>query len=239
MSKEDKPLSRKSSRSEIDAFLDRVAAMPKVKPAGKRGRLIFAMDATASREPTWDHACHIQAQMFEATESLGGLEIQLCYYRGFNEFRAFPWASHAAELLQAMSQVFCVGGHTQIERVLRHTLEEHRRHKVDALVFVGDCVEEDVDRLAAVAGELGLRGVPAFMFHEGYDPLAAHAFREIARLSKGAYCAFDSGSAGQLLELLRAVAVYAAGGRQALEDYGRRQGGRLPRELIRQLPHKD
>ncbi len=241
MSKDDKPLAERSTASEIDAFLDKVAAMSKVRPSGQRGRLIFAMDATASREPTWDHACHIQGQMFEATTALGGLEIQLCYYRGFNEFRAFPWTTRSAELLADMSRVSCIGGHTQIAKVLRHTLDEHRRKRVDALVFVGDCMEEDPEELAALAGELGLLGVPVFIFHEGGEPLAAHTFRQIARLSKGAYCAFDSGSAHQLRELLSAVAVYAAGGHKALEDYSRRHGGRLPEllpQLLRQLPRK-
>ena len=48
-----------------------------------RARLIFAMDATASREPTWDRACQVQGQMFLETAALGGLEVQLVYYRGF------------------------------------------------------------------------------------------------------------------------------------------------------------
>jgi hypothetical protein len=104
---------------------------------------------------------------------------------------------------------------------------------VGALVYVGDCMEEDIDHLAALAGELGLLGVPAFMFQEGDDPKAETAFREIARLTKGAYCRFDAGSAQQLRELLKAVAAYAAGGRKALADLSRQSGqGRL---LLEQL----
>jgi hypothetical protein len=79
MAEDKHPLSKKSSDQEVDEFLRKVAAAPVIRPAGKRGRLMFAMDATASREPTWDRACHIQAQMFEATSALGGLEIQLVY----------------------------------------------------------------------------------------------------------------------------------------------------------------
>ena len=77
-------------------------------------------------------------------------------------------------------------------------------------------MEEDVDRLCARAGELALLGVPVFLFQEGGDETAGRAFREIARLTKGAFCRFDPGSARQLRDLLTAVAVYAAGGRKAL-----------------------
>jgi plasmid stabilization system protein ParE len=54
------------------------------------------------------------------------------------------------------------------------------------------------------------------MFQEGHDPAAEQAFREIARLTGGAWCRFDPGAAAQLRDLLRAAAAYAAGGREAL-----------------------
>ena len=56
------------------------------------------------------------------------------------------------------------------------------------------------------------------MFQEGGDAVAEQAFREIARLSRGAYCRFDISAAHELAELLRAVAAYAAGGMKALAD---------------------
>ena len=186
--------------------------------------MIFALDATASREPTWDRACQIQGEMFKETADLGGLEIQMVYYRGFGEFRAAPWLGSSAQLVRHMTAVRCRGGQTQIERVLRHAKAERKKKKVDALIFVGDCVEEDVDRLCALAGELGLLGVPAFIFQEGFEPTAMRTFKEIARLTKGAYCQFDSASAQQLRALLSAVAIYAAGGRRALDDYSKRAG---------------
>lgn len=214
-----------SPQSEVDTFLRKVAMAPRPLATGRRGRLIFAMDATASREPSWDTACHIQGEMFRETATLGGLDIQLAYYRGFREFAASGWLSDSAALLRRMTAVSCRGGQTQIERLLRHAATESATTPVQALVFVGDAFEEDIDTVCHAAGELGLRGVPAFIFHEGGEPLAAKAFREVARLTKGAYCPFDANSAQQLRELLSAVAVYAAGGRRALEDYGRRQGG--------------
>ena len=162
--------------------------------------------------------------MFSETAALGGLEIQLCYYRGYGEFDASPWLSNSQDLLRRMTAVSCLGGHTQIEKILRHTIRETKQTKVDALVFVGDCLEENIDDLCRHAGELALLGVPMFLFHEGYDPVATMGFKQLAELTRGAYCRFDSSSAQQLKELLSAVAVYAAGGRKALENFNKRQG---------------
>ncbi len=225
MAEDRKKLPGNASDADVRAFLRQVAETPAPCVGGARGRLIFAMDATASREPAWDRACHIQGEMFAQTAALGGLDVQLVYYRGFREFGASAWLSNTEELLQRMTSVFCLGGYTQIARVLRHALAETAGRKVNALVFVGDCMEEDRDELCQLAGELGLLALPAFIFHEGDDAAAGRAFREIARLSGGAYCRFDATSARQLRELLSAVAVYAAGGWHALEGYGQRTGG--------------
>ncbi len=235
MSSGDKKLpTRKSSGGEVAAFLGKVATTPAPRSSGGRGRLLFAIDATASREPTWDMACHLQAEMFAETANLGGLEIQLCYYRGFGEFKATPWLANSDELIQLMTKVACVAGRTQICKVLRHAAAETKSQKVNAVVFVGDVVEEDIDELGHQAGELGLLGTPVFIFHEGGEPSSQSAFRQIAKLSGGAYCAFDAGSARQLRDLLTAVAVFSAGGRRALADYGRKTGGKVP-QLTHQL----
>ena len=205
-----------SQRAEIDAFIQRARTLAPPTEAGKRGRLIFALDATMSRQPTWDTACKLQAEMFRETASVGGLDVQLIYFRGLNECRASRWVSDGAGLGELMGRIHCMGGHTQIRKVLQHARGESDRGKVAALVYVGDAMEEGIDDLAAAAGELGLRGIPAFMFHEGHDAIAAQAFREIARLTRGAYCRFDLSAAHELGELLRAAAVYAAGGVKAL-----------------------
>ena len=228
----------KTGRSEVDDFLAKVAAAPGPKTAGQRGRLIFAMDATMSREPAWDNACQIQGEMFRETALLGGLDVQLVYYRGFGECRASKWVSDPKALLRLMTSVSCRAGHTQIERVLSHAVRETGKRKVDALVFVGDAIEEQVDDLGQLAGELGILGLPVFVFHEGGNATVRRAFEEIARLSGGAYCPFDMGSAAQLRELLRAVAVYAAGGRKALLEFGDRIDNSQVRQLTSQLRGK-
>lgn len=221
----DSKLPARSTRAEVADFLAKVKSMPAVHPAGAAGRLIFAMDATASREPTWDRACRIQGDMFTATRDLGGLSIQLVSYGGFQEFAAGPWVAQSKELVARMTAVRCRAGETQIARVLKHAIAETRARKVQAVVFVGDCVEEGIDGLVGLAGELGVLGTPLFVFHEGGEPVAQRCFKELARLSGGAYCPFDAASADALRELLAAVATFAAGGRKALADLGRRHGG--------------
>ncbi len=223
-----------SSRTEIDAFLTEVRKRGPAVSAGQRGRLIFALDATMSRQPTWDTACRLQADMFNETAAVGGLDVQLLYYRGLSECRASRWVSDAKRLAGLMETIDCRGGHTQIGKVLAHARRETAQRKVQALVFVGDAMEEAVDSLCAAAGELGLLGVPAFMFQDGYDAIAEPAFREIARLTRGAYCRFDPNAAHELGELLRAAAAYAAGGLAALDDLSsRRHAGAL--KLLQQL----
>jgi len=221
-----------SSRPEIEEFLQKVKALGPAVKAGPRGRLIFALDATMSRQPTWDTACTLQADMFREAASVGGLDIQLVYFRGLNECRASGWVASGEKLATLMGRISCMGGHTQIGKVLTHARDEHKRERVQALVYVGDAMEEQLDHLCASAGELGLLGVPTFMFQEGHDPVAENAYREIARLSGGAYSRFDSGSAHQLGELLRAVAAYAAGGRKALAAL---KGSASAKALLAQL----
>jgi hypothetical protein len=223
----------RSSRTEVDEFLKQVRDL---QPAASgRGRLIFAMDATMSRQPSWDLALELQADMFRAVKEVGGLDVQLVYFRGFNECQASRWVGDPEALARLMRQVSCQGGYTQIRKILNHARRESEKSKVNALIYVGDCMEEDVDELSQLGGELGLIGVPVFLFHEGREKNAERAFKEIARLSRGAYCRFDAGSASQLRELLTAVAVYATGGRKALKHYGEETKSIAAVRLLEQL----
>ncbi|GIL01603.1 MAG: hypothetical protein BroJett030_15020 [Alphaproteobacteria bacterium] len=208
----------RSSAGQIASFLKQAR---RLDPASS-GRLIFSLDATMSRQPTWDRACEIQASMFDAVAKVGGLAVQLVYFRGFGECRASRWVMNAAALRDLMVGIDCRGGRTQIAKVLSHAVRETSGHKVDALVYIGDAMEENPDRLCHLAGELALKGTRAFVFQEGDDPVAERAFREMARLSGGAWFRLGPGSAAELAELLGAIAVYASGGRPALESRGGR-----------------
>ncbi len=207
------------AKKDIDQFLEKIAATEVQKSEAKdqSGRLIFSLDATASRQHTWDQAMQLQGDMFVKTRGLRELEVQLVYYRGFAECRASPWLQGSASLLKMMQKVNCHAGTTQIERLLRHAIAETKKQPVQAMVFVGDCMEENIDRLGNLAGQLNMLGLPVFIFQEGRDPSASYAFNQIATLSGGAHCQFDHSAANRLGELLNAVAVYAAGGKAALE----------------------
>ncbi len=224
-----KPPARKASSREVAQFLQKSRDITQF--VEKQPRLLFAIDATASRQPTWDTACHHQREMFLASRQGASLAVQLCYYRGFNEFHASPWLTDSDALAGQMARVHCEGGHTQIARLLRHALDEHAKVKIRALVFIGDAMEENPDALCDLAGRCGLLGLPLFLFQEGRLRDVERTFRTMARISGGAWARFDARSARTLAELLGAVASFAAGGRAALAD-NRSEGAKL---LLRQL----
>jgi hypothetical protein len=204
------------THSDVDAF---VAEMTKTSASAVSGsgRLIFALDATASRRETWDMACQLQGDMFKAVAAIGGLSIQLAYYRDLSECRTSRWVTDTNHLAHLMTRIDCRAGRTQIAKVLAHAKRETTLLKVSALIFVGDACEEEEDELLPDAHELGRLGLPVFMFQEGNKRDVERIFRAIAQASHGAYCRFDEGSAKQLGELLKAVAVFAVGGVAALE----------------------
>ena len=228
------PAASSSSEAEVAEFVTRLKSLAPSAAEG-RGRLVFAMDATMSRQPAWDMALELQAGMFQAVKEVGSLDVQLIYFRGAGECRTSKWVSNPDALARLMTSVECHGGYTQIRKVLSHAAKEAAARKVNALVFVGDAMEEDVDDLCGRAGALALVGVPVFLFQEGNEPQASRAFKEIARLTKGAHCRFDAGSAKQLRELLTAVAVYAAGGRKALLALSEKRDGQGARLLIENM----
>ncbi|OZG71381.1 hypothetical protein BTA51_20815 [Hahella sp. CCB-MM4] len=224
-----------AKRSDIDQFLAKVKSTPPAPRHGK-GRLLFAIDATMSRQPLWDQASQLQAEMLLAAGHDTGLLVQFAYYRGLLEFYHSSWVDQPERLTNEMTRVYCQAGQTQLGRTLQHMQNETRQHKVNAAVFVGDALEESAEDLYKLAGQLGLLGMPLFIFQEGYDPRVEAVYRKLAQLTGGAYCRFDAGSVAQLKELLKAVAEYAAGGYMALEDYARRHQNTRALELIRQLP---
>lgn len=208
-------------RGELDAFLKAAKGAVAAPAAHERGRLIFALDATMSRQPTWDLACDLQQEMFLEAGRVGALDIQLVFFRGFGECKASRWVSESAELGRMMNKIQVQAGRTQIGKVLDHALRETRQRKVQALIYIGDAMEENADLVCDRAGELGLLGVPAFLFHEGQDKVAERCFRDIARLTNGVYLNFGEGAAASLRGLLAAIAAYSAGGKGALEQLER------------------
>ena len=214
------------SAGAVNDFLQQVAATPRVGPPGGRGRLIFAMDATASREPTWDQAARIQSAMFADTRALGGLEVQLCFYRGFQEFESSDWIGDSRLLLRA-HEPGLLRGRADPDRAGAGARACRRPGAGGSMPWSSSATawKRTGSGWRIWPDGSGCCSVPAFVFQEGRDPTAERSFREIARLSGGAWCPFDANSPGLLRDLLGAVAVYAAGGHAALTRYGQARGG--------------
>lgn len=208
---------RPSDTGDIQAFLQKARAVQS-GAGGQQGRIVLALDATMSRQPTWDLACSLQAEMFDAVGKSRKLSVQLVYFRGFGECRSSKFVTDTTALKTLMTQIDCRGGHTQIGKVLKHAIKATNAEKLSAVIFIGDAMEEKIDDLADKAGRLGLLGVPVFLFQEGHDASAEQGFREIARLSNGAWFRFDRNAASTLADLLSSIAVYATGGFAALEN---------------------
>jgi hypothetical protein len=191
-------------------------------PALPRGRLMFALDATGSREAGWKIARDLQAKMFRETAPIGHLACQLIYYRG-DECKASKWAESGDQLARLMNRIECECGHTQIGRVLTHALHEAENAAVQALVFIGAAMEETLEVLTAKATRLGALKVPIFMFQEGNDSRVRKAFRLLALKSGGAYFEFNTNSSravDQLSNQLNAIARLAVGDVGALQRIG-------------------
>jgi hypothetical protein len=205
---------------DLAAFLDEVKA---THALAARGRLIFGLDATASRNRTWDMATTLTAGMFREASAVGSLDLQLVYYRGDRECRASGWVSDTDRLVKIMTKIACEPGETQIERILAHAIKETAKLQVNALVFIRDAIEESLDILAARARELGRLGAPVFMFQEGNDPGVSERFRTLRRTRAALTRSSTQGPQSNWANCLRAVARFATGGIAALE--GRKDAG--------------
>jgi hypothetical protein len=194
-----------SDKAQVMEFLDKITARP---------RLIFALDATMSRQGVWDMACQLQNAMFAEVNKISGLEVQLLWYRGASECKASNWTRNANDLARAMRQIRVEGGYTQIGRMFAHIKKEHAQQPISCAILVGDAVEETPDVLFGAAQGLP----PLFLFQEGQDEKVAEVFKQLARITRGAHCQFDAGAARELADLLRAVARFAVGGVKALQD---------------------
>jgi len=236
-------------RDAADLFLEQATAADRAEPS----RVIMAIDATGSREATWDAACCIQADMFKAVAT-GGLQVQLVAFLGGlqlygggtvlgmvdgtptvaggepvdkNPARLLtgpkgptgePAFTSSSEVLdRLMRKITCKVGYSQIERVLRHALDTHRKTAIKGVVVIGDMFEENIESVLAVARELGRAQVKVFMFQEGDNAKARKAFEAIAAATEGAYAPFSDGSADQLRDLLKALAVFAVSGVEGLK----------------------
>ncbi|MCY4040284.1 MAG: VWA domain-containing protein [Gammaproteobacteria bacterium] len=227
-----RPLASTASK-QVDSFLSAAKKLPQTAAEAKiTHRIMFALDATASRQPTWDMACALHAELFLAAREVSEMAVQLLFYRGLGELKKSPWVTSKQRLLELMQRVSCAGGLTQIGRLLREAAREASANPVKALIFIGDCFEEGEDEVLRIAGQLRLLNLPVIMLQEGNDVEATSAFSKIAKLSGGAHLPFASGSAEHLRRLLGAAVSFAVGGRRQLL----RQDTSTARQFLSQLP---
>jgi hypothetical protein len=227
-----KNLPEKSSKR---AFLDKVGALSKTKDNSKIAlalkktpKLLFSMDATASRQPSWDVAQEITLSMFDVMP--GGLKIALAYHSGGHLKAVTDFRADAAYFKDQIAGVQCEAGLTALCEILESASEIPA---LSSLIYIGDCFEERLDTASRLAQKLKTNGVRCFMFLEGDDGEAREAFNTIAEITGGAVFPFEQQSLVRVKEKLDAIAAFSAGGMKLLKE----NQGRLPgaRELIAKL----
>jgi hypothetical protein len=220
------------AKSSINSLMKKAGAVAKAN--APRARIVFALDATASREPTWQMAKQLQAQMLQEAARIGTLDVSLAFFRGLDDTNFSEFTSSADHLVDLMNQIRCEMGTTQIGTILHHSLKLHNESPIAAIVFIGDTYEENGIGGAAEfsASQLKAAGVPLFVFHEG--KVCEGKLRNLADLSGGAYASFREGSASELAELLKSIAAFATGGLKALEAKAN-SGSSSARLLLTQL----
>lgn len=206
-----------STSSAVAKFLTKAQAIKRIAKA--QTHIVFSLDATASRAPTWQRAQSLHEALFDVASETSGLSLQLCYFKGIASFYASPWVVTAEGLRRELSEVSCEGGITQLRRLLEHCLaQQPDSTSLKAIIFIGDAVEEDPNTLNDLAVRCRLANRPLYIFQEGSDPRAKAIFASMAMLSGGAHIALGENSADQLRQFLQSVIRLATGGRKALES---------------------
>ena len=212
-----KAVTQTSKGLDLTKFISKARAIKRI--AGAQTHIIFSLDATASRAPTWQQAQSLHKALFDAASETSELSLQLCYFRGIATFHASPWVATANSLRHELSELHCEGGVTQLQRLLEHCLaQQPNSSSLKAIIFVGDAVEEDATLLNDLSVKCRLAKRPLYIFQEGSDAAASVTFASMAALSGGVHFTLGDGSADQLRRLLESVIRLATGGRKALES---------------------
>ena len=182
-----------------------------------RPRLVFAVDATASREPAWAAARKVTDTLVQALP--GALDVALAVHGGARVHTFTPFTNNAATLRDRAAGVTCEAGMTRLLPILSTSL---RRQAVRVVVYIGDVFEESLPQARQIADSLGLRGTKLIVLHDtSADPNArrdAEVFWDLAKRTGGCVLPFDASAPERLRDLLSAVAVYAVGGEKLLRE---------------------
>jgi hypothetical protein len=191
--------------------------METITPA--RPRLVFAVDATASREPAWAAARQVTDALVKALP--GQLDVALAVHGGSRVHTFTPFTSNAATLRDRAAGVACQAGMTRLLPILSTSL---KHPAVRVVIYIGDVFEESVIQGRRLADNMGQRGTKLIVLHDTADPAArldAEVFWDLAKRTGGCVLPFNASASGRLRELLSAVAVYAVGGETLLQERAR------------------
>lgn len=191
------------------------AALRAAAVSERRPRLVFGIDATASREPAWEAAKKITDSLF--TTLPGELDVALAVHGGgvVSMFSAF--SSDVQRFRDLAAGVSCRAGHTQLVPLMQRT-REHPDVKV--FLYIGDCFEESEEEAYEAADALKARGIRAVMLHDASsgDMAARRVFEEIAKRTGGVCLDFYGGDRQAMKNIFEAVAVLAVGGIKLLQQ---------------------
>jgi hypothetical protein len=182
----------------------------------RRPRLVFAVDATASREPAWAAARKVTDALVKALP--GELDVALAVHGGSRVHTFTGFTNDPATLRDRAAGVTCEAGITRLLPILSASLKQS---SVRVIVYIGDVFEESIPQGRHLADSLGLRGTKLIVLHDTADPSArrdAEVFWDLAKRTGGCVLPFDASASGRLRDILSAVAVYAVGGEKLLRE---------------------
>src|ERR1700733_3610098 len=196
-------------------------ALSHAEPPGETGapgrpRLIFAVDATASREPAWTAARKVTDALVKALP--GELDVALAGHGGSRVHTFTAFTNSAATLRDRAAGVACEAGMTRLLPILSTSL---RQPGVRVVVYIGDVFEESLNHGRRLADAMGTQGTKLIVLHDTADPGArrdAEVFWDLTKRTGGCVLPFNAAASSRLRDLLSAVAVYAVGGEKLLRE---------------------
>jgi hypothetical protein len=181
-----------------------------------RPRLVFAVDATASREPAWSAARQVTDALVKTLP--GALDVALAVHGGSRVHTFTAFTSDANTLRDRAAGVTCQAGVTRLLPILAASLKQQR---VQVVIYIGDVFEEGVIHGRRLADAMGAQGTKLIVLHDTADPTSrrdADVFWDLANRTGGCVLPFDASAPSRLRDLLSAVAVYAVGGEKLLRE---------------------
>lgn len=193
--------------------LGRAALLAAATTPRRRPRMVFAFDATASREAAWDVARRTTDSIFRALP--GQLDVALAVHGGDTMHTFTGFLPDPAALRDKAASIRCEAGRTRLVDIMERTRDSA---DVRVCLYIGDLFEEEEETAYAAADALRLRACRVIILQDGTDERSARVFREIARRTGGALIPFDADAIERIRELLEAVSVLAVGGVRLLEQ---------------------